>query len=93
MTDIILISIAVLILLLVLSYTIYKKFPHKKPIMYIPSIFGFIASLLLFVISLIIGKFEGMGLGVISIGAALASLLALMVAAVLDYFSKESKGR
>ncbi|KSU72984.1 YesK family protein [Bacillus altitudinis] len=63
---------------------IFKR--KNAPLQYgIPSILIFI-SMILLLISFFVGKWEGLGLGAISISLLIASVITLIINAILSYF-------
>ncbi|MGW8958528.1 YesK family protein [Paenibacillus sp. NPDC055715] len=83
--SLIIIWVLIFMLLIISSYLLYRKNPNRK-LMYLPPALLLSISILTFVFSFVVGKFEGMGLGALSIGTSLPSLLAFIVPVMLDYF-------
>lgn len=88
MEMIIFVSATVLLVLLLFNFLFYKKNPANESLTYLPPIIVFTMSIMLFILSFKIGKFEGMGLGAISIGMGIGSIFSFAASALFNFFSK-----
>lgn len=76
----------IFVIVIVLISLIFKQIGKK---MLLPLAFVFI-SIILFFISFVVGGWEGMGLGAVSVSLFVASLIALIAIALLDKVSSKN---
>lgn len=85
-----LVVLAFISVIIITSLSFISKDIEKRVL--IPIVFGFISTLL-FVISFIIGGWEGMGLGAVSVTLFVASIASLIITVLLYKVRRSRSGR
>ena len=80
--DLIIIGSVISLFLLVFSWIFYKK---SSPFQYIVPLIFAILSIIVIILSFVVGGWDGMGLGVIGLVFLGASIVALLVISLLNF--------
>ncbi|WP_172251754.1 YesK family protein [Saccharibacillus deserti] len=88
LNGIVFLSASTFIVLMSVSYLIYKKYPYRQELTYIPSGAALLASFMLIFMSFDLSHFDGMTLSGMSVAVGLASLAAFMCSPLIDYFMR-----
>jgi len=86
LSGIVFLSVSTFIILMGASYLIYKKYPYRQQLTYIPSGTALLASFLMIFISFDLTRFSGLNMSVMSVAVGTASLAAFMCSPLIDYF-------
>ncbi|NGZ74952.1 YesK family protein [Saccharibacillus alkalitolerans] len=86
LSGIVFLSASTFIILMGASYLIYKKFPYRQQLTYIPSGVALLLSFLMIFISFDLNRFDGLTMSGMSVAVGLASLAAFMCSPLIDYF-------
>ncbi|AWC27745.1 YesK family protein [Bacillus cytotoxicus] len=82
-----LITILLLICLVTVTYLLYKFFPLKRGLKYIPSIIVLLIGFILLLFAIKNGGWEGIGFGSLAFFMILISLLTLVFSSILEYLT------
>lgn len=74
---------------LIIAHFMYKYAPYPLYRLFMPAGAGLSLSILMFVLSLFIGGFRGMGIGIISAALGLGSLLAIPAIGLLAFIGEK----
>ncbi|MDO3408429.1 YesK family protein [Saccharibacillus sp. CPCC 101409] len=86
LSGIVVLSSITFIILMGASYLIYKKYPYRQQLTYLPSGMVLLASFLMIFVSFDLSRFDGMNASAMAVAVGLASLLAFMCSPLIDYF-------
>ncbi|MDM5188103.1 YesK family protein [Bacillus sp. DX4.1] len=81
------ISILLFICLIVVTYLLYKFFPMKQFLKYVPSGIVLLGGCILMLIAIKSGGWEGIGYGSLAFFMILTSLLTFVFSSLLEYFA------
>ncbi|WP_018976039.1 YesK family protein [Saccharibacillus kuerlensis] len=86
LNGIVLLSVSTFIILMGASYLIYKKYPYRQQLTYIPSGTTLLTSFIMIFISFDLNRFDGLTMSAASVAIGLASLAAFMCLPLIDYY-------